>query len=122
MVWYFYIKVNYKLQSERRLRSLMVRCEQCGVLIKSIPFKCKYCGYLFCEKHRIPESHICTSIQRNSGAIPEPLKRSGVYYKDHYIKNPIAESDEGGGIPNWILPVGIIVIMIIVLSVLFSNL
>ncbi len=32
MVWYFYIKVNYKLQSERRLRSLMVRCEQCGVL------------------------------------------------------------------------------------------
>lgn len=37
----------------------MTKCFFCNSIIKSIPFRCKYCGLTFCDKHRIPESHSC---------------------------------------------------------------
>ncbi len=28
-----------------------------------MPFKCPYCGGLFCEEHRLPEAHNCPSLK-----------------------------------------------------------
>ena len=36
-------------------------CGMCGDQV-TMPFKCKYCGGLYCSKHRLPEDHRCDSI------------------------------------------------------------
>lgn len=41
----------------------MVKCQECGVEV-AIPFKCSYCGKLFCYEHRLPENHSCDSNSR----------------------------------------------------------
>ncbi|MBS7611665.1 hypothetical protein KEJ27_05600 [Candidatus Bathyarchaeota archaeon] len=41
----------------------MVKCQECGVEV-AIPFKCSYCGKLFCYEHRLPENHNCDSTSR----------------------------------------------------------
>lgn len=28
----------------------------------TMPFKCKFCGGLYCDEHRLPESHRCTGL------------------------------------------------------------
>ena len=38
----------------------MTFCEHCGEKINYLPFKCKYCGGVFCKEHRLPENHQCT--------------------------------------------------------------
>jgi hypothetical protein len=37
----------------------MTKCYFCEILIKDIPYRCKFCGMVFCNKHRIPENHDC---------------------------------------------------------------
>ncbi|MHA1309612.1 MAG: AN1-type zinc finger domain-containing protein [Candidatus Helarchaeota archaeon] len=39
----------------------MTNCQKCGKEVY-MPFKCKYCGGLFCSKHRLPENHNCPKI------------------------------------------------------------
>ncbi len=34
------------------------RCQVCGKKV-TLPFRCSYCGGLFCEEHRLPENHNC---------------------------------------------------------------
>jgi len=29
-----------------------------------LPFRCNYCGQLFCDEHRLPENHLCPSLSR----------------------------------------------------------
>ncbi len=41
------------------------RCDICGI-IELIPYRCKWCGGLFCGDHRLPEKHNCTGI-KNTG-------------------------------------------------------
>ncbi|MBD3214988.1 MAG: hypothetical protein GF311_20420 [Candidatus Lokiarchaeota archaeon] len=38
----------------------MTKCFYCKNQIEKIPFRCKYCGMVFCRKHRLPENHKCT--------------------------------------------------------------
>lgn len=40
----------------------MARCEYCGKEVY-LPYKCKYCGGLFCEEHHLPENHDCLGLQ-----------------------------------------------------------
>ena len=35
----------------------------CQENINYLPFKCKYCGKIFCTKHRLPENHDCEGIK-----------------------------------------------------------
>ena len=56
-------------------------CEQCGIVIDGLPFKCKYCGYHYCMEHRIPENHDCL-FNKSKGHIPQESRVSGTYYKD----------------------------------------
>ncbi|MFX0021211.1 MAG: AN1-type zinc finger domain-containing protein [Candidatus Hermodarchaeota archaeon] len=37
----------------------MSNCYLCDVEIKDIPYRCKFCGMIFCNKHRLPENHEC---------------------------------------------------------------
>lgn len=38
----------------------MTNCYYCKIPIENIPFRCKYCGMVFCRKHRLPENHKCS--------------------------------------------------------------
>ena len=39
-------------------------CSFCKKPIDGIPFKCSYCGQLFCPEHRLPEAHNCPDLPR----------------------------------------------------------
>jgi len=40
-----------------------------------LPFKCSYCGTLFCVEHRIPESHRCESLSKAIKKRPPQISR-----------------------------------------------
>jgi hypothetical protein len=40
----------------------MTSCDYCGKDI-DLPFKCKFCGGIFCSSHRLPEAHECTGLE-----------------------------------------------------------
>jgi len=42
----------------------MPKCEQCGKEIQ-LPFVCTYCKKTFCEEHRLPEQHQCSSLPKD---------------------------------------------------------
>ncbi len=37
-------------------------CQYCGKPTY-LPFRCPYCGGIFCEEHRLPEAHNCPSLR-----------------------------------------------------------
>ena len=37
-----------------------MKCKACGNEVQ-LPFKCNFCQGSFCEEHRLPESHNCSS-------------------------------------------------------------
>jgi len=49
-------------------------CEHCGEKITYLPFKCKYCGGIYCKKHRLPENHQCTFELKHGSNIPLTLR------------------------------------------------
>jgi len=38
-------------------------CYSCGKKT-TMPYKCKFCGNLFCDRHRLPENHECAGLKR----------------------------------------------------------
>lgn len=42
---------------------LSSKCHSCGNHV-TMPFRCKFCGLLFCDLHRLPESHDCSGLKR----------------------------------------------------------
>jgi len=52
----------------------MPYCETCGEEIGYLPFKCKYCGGVFCKKHRLPENHDCTFELKHTPVVPIPRR------------------------------------------------
>jgi len=49
-------------------------CELCGEQINYLPFKCKYCGGIYCKKHRLPENHQCTFELKHGPIVPLNLR------------------------------------------------
>lgn len=45
----------------RKLAPIAGACQNCGKKT-TMPFRCKYCGGVFCGEHRLPESHDCDGI------------------------------------------------------------
>jgi len=39
-----------------------MRCHFCDLDREGLPFKCNYCGEMFCVDHRLPENHACPRI------------------------------------------------------------
>jgi len=48
---------------EKRLKVAPITgaCQNCGKKT-TLPFRCKYCGDVFCDDHRLPEAHKCDGI------------------------------------------------------------
>jgi predicted nucleic acid binding AN1-type Zn finger protein len=46
----------------RKKAPIAGRCYQCGRRV-TMPYKCKFCGGLYCDKHRLPESHECEGLK-----------------------------------------------------------
>lgn len=42
--------------------SQMAKCDFCGRNV-TYPYKCNYCGGLFCDEHRLPTRHNCPNIE-----------------------------------------------------------
>jgi len=45
----------------------MPNCYHCQIKIGDLPYRCKFCGMIFCNKHRLPENHDCPFDLRNKG-------------------------------------------------------
>lgn len=43
----------------------MAVCEICGQQV-DFPFRCNYCGSLFCAEHRLPENHKCPNLPKEA--------------------------------------------------------
>jgi len=63
----------------------MTFCEQCGDEIGYLPFKCKYCGGVFCKKHRLPENHGCSFELKHSPTVSTLMPRDTVSVKTRPI-------------------------------------
>ena len=65
----------------------MTFCEHCGVEIGYLPFKCKYCGGVYCKKHRLPENHQCTFELKHSPIVPSSSRE----YSARTIIEPVSQ-------------------------------
>lgn len=64
------------------------QCEICGEEVV-LPFKCSYCGGLFCGEHRLPERHNCTDLPKKNPHRKERTERYqklSEYYEYHSKK------------------------------------
>jgi len=41
----------------------VAKCDYCGKEVY-LPYRCKYCGGLFCVEHHLPENHNCPNLKR----------------------------------------------------------
>lgn len=55
----------------------MAQCEFCGEEV-TLPYKCGYCGSLFCSRHRLPENHSCPGLDK----ILKESREQGRIYRD----------------------------------------
>ncbi|RLI30914.1 hypothetical protein DRO51_04425, partial [Candidatus Bathyarchaeota archaeon] len=39
------------------------KCEICGKEVYPLPYRCNYCGGIFCVDHRLPEKHNCSKLE-----------------------------------------------------------
>lgn len=51
----------------------MARCDYCGREV-ALPYRCKYCGGLFCVEHHLPEKHDCPGLSK--ALSPATVERS----------------------------------------------
>jgi hypothetical protein len=41
-----------------------MKCDYCKKVSDELPYKCKFCGGIFCSDHRLPENHDCIGLER----------------------------------------------------------
>lgn len=60
----------------------MANCFYCDVIIGGIPYKCKFCGMIFCRIHRLPENHYCSFDLKPKKICNIDLRKSNIIYQD----------------------------------------
>lgn len=50
----------------------MKRCKVCNKE-EALPFRCKFCGEIFCYDHRLPENHNCPGLSRVRNFLGEKI-------------------------------------------------
>ncbi|MFX1464480.1 MAG: AN1-type zinc finger domain-containing protein [Promethearchaeota archaeon] len=60
----------------------MTDCYYCNIKIADIPYRCKYCGMTYCNKHRLPENHDCLFDLRKKGKYFNSLDQTKLLYQD----------------------------------------
>lgn len=51
-------------------------CSYCGRIIRELPFRCKYCHKIYCNKHRLPEDHKCKELEEYNKGSSERWRQS----------------------------------------------
>lgn len=59
----------------------MAKCYYCNTKTKSLPYRCKFCGMIFCKNHRLPENHDCPFDLIQKLKIKE-ISKSHLIYQD----------------------------------------
>jgi len=57
----------------------MAKCYYCDTEIKNLPYRCKFCGMIFCKNHRLPENHNCPFDLIQKLKIEENSKSNLIY-------------------------------------------
>jgi len=70
----------------------LTKCSICGKEVY-MPFKCKYCGGLFCSKHRLPENHDCKRLD-DSIAPEVEVEIQDNYYEPYQPSTPVSSVQE----------------------------
>ncbi|MFX1327824.1 MAG: AN1-type zinc finger domain-containing protein [Promethearchaeota archaeon] len=60
----------------------MTNCYYCNNKITDIPYRCKYCGMIFCNQHRLPENHKCAFDLRKKRKYSNYLNQTQLLYQD----------------------------------------
>ena len=58
----------------------MPKCDYCGAEVY-LPYKCKYCGGIFCAEHHLPENHNCPGLKRGEWIPTYMPSRYALEYK-----------------------------------------
>jgi len=53
-----------------------------------MPFKCSYCGQLFCGEHRLPENHDCPEYLRVRGPREQTVAKTEPWYQGGFTVTP----------------------------------
>ncbi|MCS7110566.1 MAG: hypothetical protein NZ956_03750 [Candidatus Caldarchaeum sp.] len=65
----------------------MAECSVCGA-DETLPFRCSYCGLVFCSAHRLPEKHGCVGVVKAKS--PEEIRmRAAVRYSPRAPKTQL---------------------------------
>jgi predicted nucleic acid binding AN1-type Zn finger protein len=51
-------------------------CRVCGK-VEFMPWTCRYCGGVFCNKHRVPEKHNCPDAPEKANYVKTRHEHSG---------------------------------------------
>lgn len=54
------IKPTREARTQAPVKGACTLCEK----HVTMPFKCKFCGSLYCDEHRMPESHNCAGLKK----------------------------------------------------------
>jgi len=62
-----------------------MKCYLCKKNIKTLPFKCKFCGKHFCDNHKIPENHSCRGLIEFKEKQKKALKKGKILAPIEYF-------------------------------------
>ena len=60
----------------------MPNCYFCKDKVDDLPYRCTFCGMVFCGNHRLPENHECPFDLKGKPLISDSLQQSQVFYQD----------------------------------------
>ncbi|MHA2038446.1 MAG: AN1-type zinc finger domain-containing protein [Promethearchaeota archaeon] len=60
----------------------MTNCYFCRTKLDDIPYRCKFCGMVFCSNHRLPENHECPFDLKGKSMNIDLLQESQMLYQD----------------------------------------
>lgn len=64
-------------------------CSICGKK-EMMPYRCKFCGWIYCSEHRLPENHGCTGLER----LKDQTRQSGrIVYQP--VSEPVKKKKAG---------------------------
>lgn len=63
------IEARVTTESSKETRPLYGTCAYCGKRVY-LPYKCTYCGKLFCDDHRLPFHHNCSGMESYKASKP----------------------------------------------------
>jgi uncharacterized protein YkwD len=65
------------------------KCSLCEKKLDTfMPFRCRRCGHLFCDQHRLPENHSCIGLHHKKGSISNWAGEEKKYHKESQIIKP----------------------------------